>query len=94
MARLGIRVADDEAAGRVAEFTTSYEGFRKSVLRNTEWSCTKYRDILKAIPGAVSGKANRYFSSGVNTPYVAVPLGAILQEQELRTYDAEPPRRA
>lgn len=35
--------------------------------------------ILKAIPGAYSGKGNRYFASGTNIPFVVVPIEALLQ---------------
>lgn len=82
LARLGIRVARDGTGERAVEITTTYEGFRRQVLARTEWSGAKYRDILKAIPGAYSGKGNRYFTSGVNTPFVIVPISAILQERE------------
>ncbi|TIN21510.1 MAG: hypothetical protein E5Y59_01755 [Mesorhizobium sp.] len=66
----------------MVDITTSHESFKRLVLRNTEWASSKYRDILKAIPGAYSGKGNRYFSSGINTPFVTVPLNALLGERE------------
>ncbi|MBZ9821922.1 hypothetical protein [Mesorhizobium sp. CA4] len=81
LARLGIRVWRGPA-GMVADITTSHESFKRLILKNTEWGATKYRDILKAIPGAIPGKGNRYFSSGINTPFVTVPLNALLGERE------------
>ncbi|RWC28130.1 MAG: toprim domain-containing protein [Mesorhizobium sp.] len=80
LGRMGIRVWRGEA-GFVVDITTSHESFKRLVLRNTEWASTKYRDILKGIPGAYSGKGNRYFSSGINTPFVTVPLNALLRER-------------
>ncbi|MER9706066.1 hypothetical protein NKJ10_17725 [Mesorhizobium sp. M0204] len=82
LARMGIRVWRGAEAGLLVDITTSHESFKRLVLRNTEWASTKYRDILKAIPGAHSGKGNRYFSSGINTPFVTVPLNALLGERE------------
>lgn len=82
LARMGIRVWHGGEAGLSVDITTSHESFRRLVLKNTEWASTKYRDILKAIPGAYSGKGNRYFSSGINTPFVTVPLNALLGERE------------
>ncbi|MER9506005.1 hypothetical protein [Mesorhizobium sp. M0579] len=81
LARLGIRVWR-AADGMAVDITTTHETFKRLVLRNTEWAATKYRDILKAIPGAAPGKGNRYFSSGINTPFVTVPLNALLGERE------------
>lgn len=80
LARLGVRVYAG-GGSYLVDITTSYEGFRHRVLRNTEWSGTRYRDILKAIPGAVASKGNRYFASGINTPYVSVPIEALLKER-------------
>lgn len=80
LGRMGIRVWRGEA-GFVVDITTSHESFKRLVLRNTEWASTKYRDILKGIPGACSGKGNRYFSSGINTPFVTVPINALLRER-------------
>ncbi|TJV68592.1 MAG: toprim domain-containing protein [Mesorhizobium sp.] len=81
LARLGIRVWRGPD-GMVVDITTSHESFKRLILKNTEWGATKYRDILKAIPGAIPGKGNRYFSSGINTPFVTVPLNALLGERE------------
>ncbi|TIT44715.1 MAG: hypothetical protein E5W76_01155 [Mesorhizobium sp.] len=81
LARLGMRVWRGPD-GMVVDITTSHESFKRLILKNTEWGATKYRDILKAIPGAVPGKGNRYFSSGINTPFVTVPLNALLGERE------------
>jgi len=75
LARLGIRVADDEGGERVDEVTTSYEGFRKSVLRNTEWSGTKYRDILKAITGPLPAGQIAIFPAGLTGPMSPSPSG-------------------
>ncbi|RWQ35809.1 MAG: toprim domain-containing protein [Mesorhizobium sp.] len=82
LARMGIRVWHGAESGLMVDITTSHESFKRLVLRSTEWASTKYRDILKAIPGAYSGKGNRYFSSGINTPFVTVPLNALLGERE------------
>lgn len=78
LAQLGIRVTQ-YGLQQMVEITTTYEGFRRQVLTRTEWSGAKYRDILKAIPGAYSGKGNRYSARGINTPYVVVPIEALLQ---------------
>ncbi|WP_455475318.1 hypothetical protein [Bartonella sp. B17] len=81
LARLGIRLGQDKELGTIVEISTTYEGFRQRILARTEWSGTKYRNILKAVPGAYAGKGNRYFFSGINTPYVAVPIDALLQNK-------------
>lgn len=73
--RLGIKVHGD-VANPMCDITTSHENFRR-ILKQTEWAGTKWRKILETVPEAVSGKGNRYFSSGVNTPYVSVPVEAI-----------------
>lgn len=82
LARMGIRVWNAGDAGLVVDITTSHESFKRLILKGTEWGATKYRDILKAIPGATPGKGNRYFASGVNTPFVTVPINALLGERE------------
>jgi putative DNA primase/helicase len=75
LARLGLKVTGD-VSDLKCNITTSYEGFKR-ILRNTEWSGTKWRKILETIPGAYAPKGNCYFASGVNTPYVVVPVNAL-----------------
>ncbi|MCW1412173.1 toprim domain-containing protein [Rhizobium sp. 1AS11] len=79
--RLGIRVHGD-IADMKCDITTSHENFRR-ILKGTEWAGTKWRKILETIPDAVAPKGNRYFASGVNTPYVQVPV------ESLRGYKVE-----
>jgi putative DNA primase/helicase len=80
LARIGIRISHSSDQLYV-EITSSHESFRKSVLKGTEWSGTRYRSILAAIPGAMPSEKNRYFCAGVNSPYVAVPINAVLKER-------------
>ena len=75
LARLGIRVWGDVADKR-CDITTSHENFRK-ILKGTEWAGTKWRKILETLPGATTPKGNRYFASGVNTPFITVPVDTI-----------------
>jgi putative DNA primase/helicase len=79
--RLGIKVHGD-VANMKCDITTSHENFRR-ILKGTEWAGTKWRKILETIPEAVAPKGNRYFASGVNTPYVSVPV------ESLRGYNHE-----
>ncbi|MCB5201689.1 toprim domain-containing protein [Neorhizobium sp. T786] len=73
LARLGFRVHGAKIDEMFCDVTTSHENFRR-ILKGTEWAGTKWRKILETIPGAAVGKGNRYFASGVNTPFVSVPV--------------------
>lgn len=83
LARLGIRVwYEGDETGYVVDITTSHASFKNAILRGTEWAGTNIRNLLKAIDGVQTPKGNRYFASGVNTPYVTVPINALLGERE------------
>lgn len=76
LGRLGLKVHVSANFEAFCDITTSHENFRR-ILKGTEWAGTKWRKILDTIPGAIAPKGNRYFSSGVNTPYVSVPVDLI-----------------
>lgn len=73
LAYRGIRVFDAGSLNMFVEVSSTHENFRK-LLKGTEWAGTKWRKILETIPGSYSGKGNRYFMSGVNSPFMVVPL--------------------
>jgi putative DNA primase/helicase len=79
--RMGIKVHGDVGNPK-CDITTSHENFRR-ILKGTEWAGTKWRKILETIEDAATPKGNRYFASGVNTPYVMVPV------ESLRGYKVE-----
>jgi putative DNA primase/helicase len=76
LGRLGMKVWVTTGFDAYCDITTSHENFRR-ILKGTEWAGTKWRKILDTIPGAIAPKGNRYFSSGVNTPFVSVPVDRI-----------------
>lgn len=79
LAYRGIRVFDAGSLNMYVEITSTHENFRK-LLKGTEWAGTKWRKILETIPGSYSGKGNRYFFSGVNSPFMVVPLDKLRGE--------------
>ncbi|WP_321336526.1 toprim domain-containing protein [Breoghania sp.] len=77
LARLGVAVYETDAGFDVA-ITTKYEGFRARILKGTEWAATDMRNLMKDIDGVTAGEGNRYFASGITTPFVVVPLEKLI----------------
>lgn len=78
LGRLGMKVRNGGADGMLVDVTTTHIRFRETFMRGTEWNGTNIRNLFKTIPGVQTPKGNRYFTSGVNTPYVSVPLETLI----------------
>ncbi|GGD19939.1 toprim domain-containing protein [Aureimonas glaciei] len=80
LVRLGIKVQMRQGAA-VVYVSTSAEALKSRVLKGTEWAGTNIRTILKNIDGAVAHKGNHYFMAGINTPFVELPIEALVGER-------------
>ncbi len=87
LGRMGIKV--NLGGGRASVFvSTTAEALKSRVLRGTEWAGTNIRTLLRNVDGAVTPKGNCYFAVGVNTPYVDLPLDALVGDRDPAENDA------
>jgi len=81
LGRMGIKVHLGDGRASVYVSTTA-EALKSRVLRGTEWAGTNIRTLLRNVEGARTPKGNHYFAVGVNTPYVDLPIDALIGDRD------------